>query len=405
MKNETSLKHEFSEAYRLKRIPPYIFSVVDNMKIEAQKKGIDTIDFSLGSPDLKPPQRVIDKLKEALERDDVHNYSRHDGEIERELRKEIANWYERKFNVTLNPEKEILQLIGSKEGIAHFALGIINSEDVVIVPSPTYPAHFNGIIVAGGIVYYVPLLEENNFILDFKKIDPGILKLAKILIVSYPQNPTTAVVTREFYEELVDFFKDKGIIILSDITYSDLIYDENVKPASILQVKGAKDFCIEFNTLSKSYNMAGWRVGFAAGNQKLIEILKKTKSYIDFGIFKAIQLAAIEALRYCDDFIQEVKENYYDRILTLVEGLNRAGWRINMPKSTFYVWAKIPLKYSALTSLEFTKLLIEETGVVCSPGSGFGDHGEGYVRFALVQNKQRIKEAVVRITRFLSRED
>lgn len=405
MKQDGSLRFEFSEAHRLKRIPPYIFSVVDNMKLEVQKKGIDTIDLSLGSPDLKPPQRVIDKLKEALDRDDVHNYSRHDGEIEREFRKEIANWYERKYNVSLNPDKEILQLIGSKEGIAHFALGIINSEDIVIVPSPTYPAHFNGIIAAGGIVYYVPLLEENNFVLDFKKIDPGILKLAKILIVSYPQNPTTAVVSREFYEELVDFFKNKEIIIISDTTYADLIYDENVKPTSILQIKGAKDFCIEFNTFSKSYNMAGWRVGFAAGNPKLIEILKKTKSYIDFGVFKAIQLAAIEALKYCDDFIQEVKETYYDRITTFVEGLNRAGWRIEMPKSTFYVWAKIPLKYSALTSLEFTKVLLEETGVVCSPGSGFGEYGEGYVRFAMVQNKQRIKEAVIRITRFLSRED
>lgn len=399
------MKHEFAEANRLKRIPPYIFSVVDSMKLEAQKKGIDTIDFSLGSPDMKPPKRVIEKLKEALDRDDVHSYSRHDGEIEKEFRKEIANWYERKFNVLLNPEKETLQLIGSKEGIAHFALGVINSEDIVIVPSPTYPAHFNGVIASGGIVYYVPLLEDNKYILDFKKIDPGILRLAKMLIVSYPQNPTTAVVKLDFYEELVDYFKDKGIIIVSDITYSDLIYEEGYRPTSILEVKGAKDFCIEFHTLSKNFNMAGWRIAFAAGNAKLIEILKKTKSYIDFGVFKAIQLAGIEAMRYCEDFIQEVKEIYYDRITTFVEGLNRAGWRVEMPKSTFYVWAKIPLKYSALTSLEFTKVLIEETGVVCSPGSGFGEYGEGYVRFAMVQNKQRIKEAVLRITRFLSRED
>lgn len=399
------MKHEFSEAYRLKRVPPYIFAVVDNMKLEVEKKGVDTIDFSLGSPDLKPPQRVIEKLKEALNRDDVHNYSRHDGEIEREFRKEVANWYERKFGVSLNPEKEVLQLIGSKEGISHFAMGVINSDDIVIVPSPTYPAHFNGIIAAGGIVYYVPLLEENNFVLDFKKIDPGILKLAKVLIVSYPQNPTTAVVQKEFYEELVDFLKDKGIIVISDITYSDLIYDENYRPVSILEVKGAKEFCIEFNTMSKSYSMAGWRVGFAAGNSKLIEILKKIKGYIDFGVFKAIQLAAIEALRYCDDYISQVKDIYYDRIKTFVEGVNRAGWRMEMSKSTFYVWARIPMKFSALTSLEFCKVLLEETGVVCSPGSGFGEYGEGFVRFAMVQDKQKIKEAVLRITRFLARED
>jgi aspartate/methionine/tyrosine aminotransferase len=399
------MRHEFSEAYRLKRVPPYIFAVVDQMKAEIQRKGIDTIDLSLGSPDLKPPQKVIDKLKEALDRNDVHCYSRFDGAIEKEFRKEIANWYERKFGVTLNPDKEIIPVIGSKEGLAHFALGIINSEDIVIVPSPTYPAHFNGVIVSGGIVYYVPLLEENNFVLDFKKIDPGILKLAKILIVNYPHNPTTAVVRREFYEELVDFFKDKDIIIVSDITYTELVYEDDFEPCSILQVKGAKDFCIEFYTLSKSYSMAGWRSGFAAGNPKLIEILKKTKSYIDFGIFRAIQLASIEALNNCDDYIEDLKNTYLERIKTFVEGLNRAGWRVEMPKSTYYVWAKIPLKFSALTSLEFTRVLMEETGVVCAPGSGFGEYGEGFVRFAMVQDKQRIKEAVVRITRFLSRED
>jgi len=399
------MKHEFNEAYRLKRVPPYIFAVVDQMNLEAQKRGVDTIDFSLGSPDLMPPQKVIDKLKEALDRDDVHSYPRFDGHIEREFRKEVSNWYERKFGVSLNPDKEVLPVIGSKEGLAHLAFGIINSEDVVIVPSPTYPAHFNGVIVSGGIVYYVPLLEENNFVLDFKKIDPGILKLAKAIIVNYPHNPTTAVVQRDFYEELVDFFKDKGIIVISDITYTELVYEDDFKPSSILQVNGAKDFCIEFYTLSKSYSMAGWRSGFAAGNQKLIEILKKTKGYIDFGIFKAIQLASIEALSNCDDYIEDLKNTYLERIQIFVEGLNRAGWRVEMPKSTYYVWAKIPMKFSALTSLEFAKLLIDETGVVCAPGSGFGEYGEGFVRFAMVQDKQKIKEAVIRITRFLSRED
>ena len=399
------MKHEFNEAYRLKRVPPYIFAVVDQMNLEAQKRGVDTIDFSLGSPDLRPPQKVIDKLKEALDRDDVHSYPRFDGHIEREFRKEVSNWYERKFGVSLNPDKEVLPVIGSKEGLAHLAFGIINSEDVVIVPSPTYPAHFNGVIVSGGIVYYVPLLEENNFVLDFKKIDPGILKLAKAIIVNYPHNPTTAVVQRDFYEELVDFFKDKGIIVISDITYTELVYEDDFKPSSILQVNGAKDFCIEFYTLSKSYSMAGWRSGFAAGNQKLIEILKKTKGYIDFGIFKAIQLASIEALSNCDDYIEDLKNTYLERIQIFVEGLNRAGWRVEMPKTTYYVWAKIPMKFSALTSLEFAKLLIDETGVVCAPGSGFGEYGEGFVRFAMVQDKQKIKEAVIRITRFLSRED
>jgi aspartate/methionine/tyrosine aminotransferase len=399
------MKHEFNEAYRLKRVPPYIFAVVDQMNLEAQKRGVDTIDFSLGSPDLRPPQKVIDKLKEALDMDDVHSYPRFDGHIEREFRKEVSNWYERKFGVSLNPDKEVLPVIGSKEGLAHLAFGIINSEDVVIVPSPTYPAHFNGVIVSGGIVYYVPLLEENNFVLDFKKIDPGILKLAKAIIVNYPHNPTTAVVQRDFYEELVDFFKDKGIIVISDITYTELVYEDDFKPSSILQVNGAKDFCIEFYTLSKSYSMAGWRSGFAAGNQKLIEILKKTKGYIDFGIFKAIQLASIEALSNCDDYIEDLKNTYLERIQIFVEGLNRAGWRVEMPKSTYYVWAKIPMKFSALTSLEFAKLLIDETGVVCAPGSGFGEYGEGFVRFAMVQDKQKIKEAVIRITRFLSRED
>ncbi len=399
------MKKEISEAHRLKRVPPYVFLVVDEMKKEMIKKGVDMIDLSIGSPDLKPPKEVIETMKEALEREDVHNYSRFDGHIEKQFRQEVANWYARRFNVDINPEKEIIQLVGSKEGIANLSFGTINSEDIVIVPSPAYPEHFSGPIVAGGIVYYIPLKEENNFIVDIKKIDPGVLKLAKMVIINYPHNPTSAVASREFYEEVVDFFKNTGIILVNDITYSDIIFDEDIKPTSILSIKGAKEFCVEFHTLSKTYSMAGWRIGFAAGNSKLIEIIRKMKSYIDFGPFKATQLAAITALKDCDYYIDYVRETYYSRAIAFTENLTRAGWKIDPPKSTFYVWAKIPLKFSALTSIEFTKVLLEETGVVCSPGSGFGEYGEGFVRFAMVQDKTKLREASVRITRFLARED
>lgn len=392
------------EAHRFKRIPPYIFSVVDEMKKKAQEEGVDIIDLSLGSPDIPPPQNVVEKLIEAVKDPTLHGYSRRDGVVEREFRKAIAEWYYRKFGVELDPENEVEPLLGSKEGLGHFFLAIVNSEDIVIVPSPAYPAHFNGVILAGGIVYNVPIKEEENYLLNIRDLNKEILRLSKAIILNYPNNPTTAIAPKEYFEEIVDFFKGKDIILIHDLTYSEIVF-EDVRVPSILSVPGAKEFAIEFHTLSKTYSMAGWRVAFAVGNKELIRALRKMKSYYDFGIFRPIQIAAIEALKNGDEYIEYMLDIYTKRRNLFVEGLNKAGWKVDYPKSTFYVWAKIPLKFSALTSLEFTKVLIEETGVVCAPGSGFGEYGEGYVRFALVQDENKLKEAILRINKFLAKED
>ncbi len=391
-------------AHRLKRIPPYVFSVVAEFKREAEKRGQDVIDLGIGSPDLLPPRKVIDKLKEAVEREDVHGYAV-GGDIEREFNEAVAEWYEKRFGVKLDPETEVLPLLGSKEGLAHFSLGILNSDDIVIIPSPAYPVHFNGVVLAGGIVYNVPLREEDGFKFDIKKIDPEILRLSRMIVLNTPHNPTTTIMNLEQMEEIVNFLKNKDIIIVNDLTYSEIVFNKEDKVPSILQIPEAKKFTIEFHTLSKTYSMAGWRIGMAVGNRELIAVLKKIKSYTDFGNFRAIMIAATEALRNCDDYIDYAVGIYKRRRDVFIEGLNKAGWKVEPPKATFYVWAKIPLRYSTLTSIEFVQLLIDEAGVVASPGTGFGEYGEGFVRFALVRDESRLKEATHRITKLLARED
>ncbi|MCQ9207368.1 MAG: LL-diaminopimelate aminotransferase [Omnitrophica bacterium] len=388
------------EANRLRRLPLYLFTIIDEFKSEAVKKGMDIIDLGMGNPDQPTPPHIVRELCNKATTSDNHRYSRCIDESEIKLREAIAKWYHSKFGVTLDPVSEILPLIGSKEGIAHLALAFLNNDDIALVPNPAYPVHFNGVLIAGGILHNIPIYEKDGYLPDLKSIPKEIVDKAKLLFLSYPHNPTSAVASPEFFEEVVKWARGKNIIIGHDLAYSDIVFD-NYRAPSILEVKGAKEMCIEFHTCSKSYNMAGWRIGFAVGNSAILRTLEKTKSYIDFGIFKPIQYAAIKALSGPQDCVRKNVEMYKERRDVLVSSLKKAGWDVPVPKATFYAWARIPDKYSALTSLEFVGRLIKETGVAIAPGTGFGEYGEGYVRFALVESTGRIKEAVKRIKRFL----
>lgn len=388
------------EANRMKRLPPYLFTVVDNLKREVRSQGVDVIDFSMGNPDLAPPPHVVRALREALSFPGIHRYSKWDEEIERNLRKAIAGWYYERFRVHLDPDAEVVPCIGSKEGIAHLALAFMNNDDLALIPSPAYPVHFNGIIMAGGILYNIPLREENHYLPDLFSLSKETTRLSKLLMLSYPHNPTTATCDLSFYERVIHWARDKQIIIASDLAYSDFIFRGKRAP-SILEVKDAIKHSIEFHTLSKSYSMPGWRLGFAVGNRDVLAGLAKTKSYCDFGIFRAIQYAATKALTGPQTYVKKIVEIYRKRLNFLVDGLNRIGWPAKMPDATFYTWVRIPMQYDEHTSMAFTELLLRETGVAVSPGTGFGEYGEGYVRFALVVPEARIQEALRRIQRFL----
>ncbi|MGH7198512.1 MAG: LL-diaminopimelate aminotransferase [Candidatus Omnitrophota bacterium] len=388
------------EANRLKRLPLYLFTIIDDLKRRARERGIDVIDFGMGSPDQPPAPHIIEKLCEAARITENHRYSRPDGDVERRLRRAIAKWYKGRFQVDLDPDTEVLPLIGSKEGIAHLCLAYLNNDDIAIVPSPAYPVHFNGPIVAGGILYNVPITPEKGFIPDLHSIPKEIVRMAKLLFLSYPHNPTGAVCDIKFFEETVKWAQGKNLIVVHDLTYSDIVYD-GYKAPSFLQVKGAKDIGIEFHTLSKSYNMAGWRIGFVVGNATILKTLAKTKSYLDFGIFRAVQEGAIAALEGPQDYVHSMVKLYKERRDVLVDGLNAIGWKTEKPKGTFYVWTRIPNKYSALTALEFATLMVDELGVAVAPGTGFGEYGEGFVRFALVEDVERIKKALGKIKQFL----
>ncbi|MBN1872010.1 MAG: LL-diaminopimelate aminotransferase [Candidatus Omnitrophica bacterium] len=391
------------EANRLKRLPPYLFTIVDNKKKEVMDKGVDVIDLSMGSPDQPAPKQSIEELCKQARIDGNQRYSRWNGEIETELRNTIADWYMKRFGVSLDPNNEIVPLIGSKEGIAHLSLAFLNNDDIALVPNPAYPVHFNGVIMAGGILYNIPLTPENNYMPKFDRLSAEVIKMAKLLFISYPHNPTTQVASLDYFQEVVDWAKKKDIIVGHDCAYSDIVFD-GYKAPSFLQAKGAKDISVEFHTISKSYNMAGWRLGFCVGNKEILKTLAKTKSYIDFGIFRAIQCAAIKALSTADDTLKKTVETYRKRRDLFVDGLNSIGWKVSKPKATFYIWAHIPLKYSALNSMEFTNLLLEEAGVAVAPGTGFGEYGEGFVRFALVEGEERLKIALERLKDILELE-
>ena len=383
----------FHEANRLKRLPLYLFTILDELTQQARAQGKDIINLGMGNPDLPPPKHVVQELVRQSRKPANHPYSRKGGEVERKLNEAIAQWYHRKFRVTLDPVEEVLPLIGSKEGISHLSLAFLNHDDVALVPNPTYPVHFNG-----------PIHAEWRYLPDLRAIPPSVLKQSKMLFLSYPHNPTTAVADLKFFKEVIAWARTHRIMVVHDFAYSDFVFDGPRAP-SILEVAGAKDVAVEFHTLSKSYSLPGLRFGFGVGNQDILASLAKTKSYIDFGIFRAVQWAAITALTGPQDYVQWAVSTYKRRRDAFVPLLKRIGWEVPMPKGTFYVWAKIPPKFSALTSLEFATLLVQETGVVTAPGSGFGEYGEGYIRFALVQPDARLREAVKRIARVLQMED
>ncbi|MBN2097180.1 MAG: LL-diaminopimelate aminotransferase [Candidatus Omnitrophica bacterium] len=391
------------EANRMKRLPLYLFTIIDHLKEEAKKRGIDLIDLGMGNPDQPAPKHVVEELCKQAKNPQNHRYPRPNEPAELKFKQAVANWYKERFNVDLDPRSEVLPLIGSKEGVAHLSLAFLNHDDIALVPSPTYPVHFNGVIMAGGVLYNLPINEENDYKPDLKNISSSVVRMAKMLFLSYPHNPTTACVDLGFYQEVGRWVKDKDIIIASDLAYSDIVFDGYRAP-SFLQVKGLRKKTIEFHTLSKSYNMPGWRIGFAVGSKGIIASLAKTKSYIDFGIFPPIQYAAIKALTGAQSCVKKTVETYRRRRDVFVEGLNSIGWKAKKPKGTFYIWSRIPLKYDALSSLEFAELLVNEAGVVAAPGAGFGELGEGYIRFALVEDEPRLKLACQRLKKLMTME-
>lgn len=388
------------EANRMMRLPPYLFTIVDDLKVKVARRGVDVIDLSMGNPDLGAPPQAVSALLEAAADPSSHGYSKNYGPIETDLRRAIADWYRRKFGVELDPDTEVLPLIGAKEGIAHLSLAFLNNDDIALVPSPAYPVHFNGAIMAGGLLYNLPLGPENCYMPELEKLDKHIVRMAKLLFISYPHNPTATVVDLDFFERVVDWARKNDVIIAHDLAYSDIVFDGYRSP-SMLEVADAKSIGVEFHTMSKSYSMAGWRIGYAVGNRRILKSIAKTKSYVDFGIFRPIQRAAIACLDGADDYVLETVGIYKRRRDVFINGMKEIGWNLPVPRGTFYIWARIPLKYSALTSLEFATLLLEETGIAVAPGTGFGEYGEGYIRFALVQKEERLKEAVARIKKFL----
>ena len=380
------------EFYRINRLPPYIFNIVNELKIKARKNGDDIIDFGMGNPDQKTPPHIIKKMQECADKESVHRYSSSKG-IPR-LRKAISNWYEEKFNVSIDPEEEAIVTIGSKEGLAHLALATLNHGDSVIVPSPAYPIHPYGAVIAGAEIIYIKVEDDND--LFFSSLDTAINNswpTPKMIIANFPSNPTTRCVDINFLKELVRIAKKYNIYLVHDIAYADIVFD-GYKAPSILQVAGAKDIAVEFYTLSKSYNMPGWRIGFMCGNKKLVNALSRIKSYMDYGTYTPLQVGAIAALEGPQECVDEIRKMYKNRRDTLCKGLNDIGWSIIPPKATMFAWCEIPKKYKSLGSLEFSKMLLKETNVAVSPGIGFGKHGDNFVRFSLIENEQRTKQAV-----------
>lgn len=380
-------------ADRLKNLPPYLFAQLDRLKKEAFAKGKDLIDLGIGDPDIPTPEHIIKRLYEAARDPKTHRYATNFGLMQ--LRQAAAKWYEGRFGVEVDPHTEILPLIGSKEGISHIPLAFLNPGDVALVPDPCYPPYKSGTILAGGVPYLMPLLEANNFLPVFKDIDPQVARKAKLMFLNYPNNPTTATASKDFFKAAVKFARDNNIIICHDAAYSEIAFD-GYKPVSFLEVDGAKEIGIEFHSLSKTYNMTGWRMGFALGNKKVINCLAQVKSHIDSGIFKAVQFAGIVALSNTNH-LAELLSIYKERRDVLVEGLKKLGWNINKPKATFYVWAPVPPGY---TSMELSKTLLDKYGIVVTPGLGFGPNGDGFIRFALTVSVDRIKESIERIRKF-----
>jgi alanine-synthesizing transaminase len=386
------------EFRRMERLPPYMFKVVDKLKIDLRREGADIVDLGMGNPDIPTPRHIVEKLVEAAEKPQNYRYSASAGITK--LRQAIADWYKRRWGVEIDPEEEAIATIGAKEGLSHFVLATVSPGDVVFAPNPTYPIHPYSVIIAGGDLRSIPIGPGRDFFEDLLTATKQTWPAPKMLIVSYPHNPTTAVVDRTFFEKIVDFCREHKMIVIHDFAYADLVFD-GYTPPSFLQIPGAKDIGVEFFTLSKSYSMPGWRVGFCVGNPELVAAPRRIKSYLDYGMFQPIQIAAIIALNGPYDCVQEIVEIYRQRRDALVEGLNRIGWAIEKPKGTMFVWAKIPEPYLKMGSIEFAKMLMVKARVAVSPGIGFGQYGDDHVRFALIENPHRINQAIRGIKQIL----
>ena len=379
------------EFTRIKRLPPYVFNITGEMKVAARRRGEDIIDFGMGNPDGATPKHIVDKMIEATLKPVTHRYSVSKG-IPR-LRRAIANWYASRYGVDLDPATETIVTIGSKEGIAHLCLAILDSNDTVVVPNPSYPIHIYGPAIAGAHVVSVPIHNQSQFLTELENLIPRMMPRPKALIVNFPSNPTTECVELPFLARLVAMAKEFGFWLIHDLAYADIAFD-GYKPPSVMQVPGAKDVAVEFFTLSKSYNMPGWRVGFMVGNPTLVNALGRLKSYFDYGTFTPIQVASILALEGPQQCVHEICENYRRRRDVLVEGLNKIGWQVPLPRATMFLWARIPEQFRHLGSLEFSKLLLTDAKVAVSPGIGFGDYGDGHVRFSLIENEERTRQAI-----------
>ncbi len=386
---------------RIERLPPYVFNVIGEMRQSARAAGEDVIDFSMGNPDQPTPQHIVKKLVETANREDTHRYSQSIG-IPR-LRRAMAAWYKSRYNVNLDPETEVITTIGSKEGLAHLAMATLGPGDAVLVPNPAYPIHPYGFVIAGADIRHVALLPGEDFFAELVKAIETSWPRPKMLVLNFPANPTAMCVELDFFEKLVGIAREHNIWVIQDIAYADIVFDGYVAP-SILQVHGAKDIAVEFFSLSKSYNMPGWRVGFAAGNRELIGALARIKSYLDYGTFTPIQVAAIAALEGDQKCVLDIRDMYQSRRDVLCEGLNALGWPVEKPKATMFVWAKIPKRYSDMRSLEFAKKLIRDANVAVSPGIGFGQYGDDHVRFALIENEHRTRQALRNIKRLFRNE-
>ena len=389
---------ETEEFHRVGRLPPYVFAIVNELKEVARRRGEDIVDLGMGNPDIPTPRHIVQKLIEACRNPRNYRYSASRGITK--LRMAICDWYMQRYDVELDPESEAIVTIGSKEGIAHLILSVVEPGDVVFVPNPTYPIHTYSVIIAGGDLRSIPLSPDSDFLADITSATKLTWPQPKMLIISYPHNPTTRVVDLGFFERVVEFAREHQIIVVHDFAYADLCFDGYRAP-SFLQAKGAKEVGVEFYSLSKSYSMPGYRVGFAVGNPRLIHALSRIKSYLDYGIFQPIQIASIIALKGDQRCVEEVGQIYQKRRDTLINGLERAGWNIEKPRGTMFVWGRIPERYRQMGSLEFTKLLLEKAKMVVSPGIGFGEYGDEYVRFALVENQHRINQAVRGIRKIL----
>lgn len=387
------MKKEFS---RIDRLPPYVFNIVGELRQQARARGEDIIDFSMGNPDQPTPKHIVDKLAETVQRGNTHRYSQSKG-IPR-LRRAICNWYQQRYQVNLDPESEAIVTIGSKEGLAHLALATLSQGDAVLVPNPSYPIHPYGFVIAGADIRHVPLTPDVDFFTELENAIKTSWPKPKMLVLNFPGNPTTQCVDLEFFEKVVEIAAEHKIWVIQDLAYADIVFDGYQAP-SILQVEGAKDIAVEFFSLSKSYNMPGWRVGFCCGNSTLIRALGRIKSYMDYGTFTPIQVAAISALEGDQACVEQIRLQYKSRRDVLCEGLNSIGWQVSKPKATMFVWARIPEAYREEGSLEFCKRLLQDAKVAVSPGVGFGEYGDDHVRFALIENGHRTRQALRGIKR------